>query len=135
MSTVIYGDRETAISAARHDDDLWITQADLILATGWELKPEGACRGEQCVPLPNAQTTEFLRDDLFNLSRFARHIGQPVVNDTGGGVWVFGEPAAATPPVGPMMAPDFTLPDLNGREHTLSDFRGRKVFLATWASW
>ena len=32
-------------------------------------------------------------------------------------------------------APDFALPDLDGRVHRLSDFRGRKVFLATWASW
>ncbi|HEX5940063.1 MAG TPA: hypothetical protein VFZ12_06850 [Dehalococcoidia bacterium] len=134
MSTVIYGDRETAVPAARDGDDLWITQADLTLATGWELKPEGVCRGEQCVPLPNAQATEFLRGDLFNLSRFAQHLGQPIVHDAGHDVWVFGE--AAGPGASPLlMAPDFTLPDLNGREHTLSDFRGRKVFLATWASW
>ena len=32
-------------------------------------------------------------------------------------------------------APDFTLPDLEGRQHSLSDYRGRKVFLASWASW
>ena len=32
-------------------------------------------------------------------------------------------------------APDFTLPDLSGRPHSLVDYRGRKVLLATWASW
>jgi peroxiredoxin len=32
-------------------------------------------------------------------------------------------------------APDFALPDLEGREHRLSDHRGRKVLLATWSSW
>ena len=32
-------------------------------------------------------------------------------------------------------APDFTLPDIEGKLHSLSDFRGKKVFLATWASW
>ena len=28
-----------------------------------------------------------------------------------------------------------TLPDITGKLHSLSDFRGKKVFLATWASW
>ena len=32
-------------------------------------------------------------------------------------------------------APDFTLPDLDGRLHSLSDYRGKKVFLVSWASW
>jgi peroxiredoxin len=32
-------------------------------------------------------------------------------------------------------APDFTLPDLTGAEHALSEHRGKKVLLATWASW
>ena len=31
--------------------------------------------------------------------------------------------------------PDFALPDINGQPHRLSDYRGKKVFLATWASW
>jgi peroxiredoxin len=34
-----------------------------------------------------------------------------------------------------LRAPDFTLPDITGKLHSLSDFRGKKVFLATWASW
>jgi peroxiredoxin len=34
------------------------------------------------------------------------------------------------------LAPDFTLPDLNGTRVRLSDFRGKKaVFLNFWASW
>jgi peroxiredoxin len=32
-------------------------------------------------------------------------------------------------------APDFTLPDIDGQLHSLSDFLGKKVFLVTWASW
>ena len=34
-----------------------------------------------------------------------------------------------------LRAPDFTLPDLDGRHHRLSDHRGRKVFLIAYASW
>jgi hypothetical protein len=32
-------------------------------------------------------------------------------------------------------APDFTLPDLDGRRHTLSEHRGKKVLLVAYASW
>ena len=32
-------------------------------------------------------------------------------------------------------APDFTLPDLDGRPHSLSDHRGKKVLLVAYASW
>lgn len=32
-------------------------------------------------------------------------------------------------------APDFTLPDLDGRPHSLSDYRGQKILLAAYASW
>ena len=32
-------------------------------------------------------------------------------------------------------APDFSLPDLAGRLHTLSDYRGKKVLLIAYASW
>ena len=33
------------------------------------------------------------------------------------------------------IAPDFAVPDRKGRVVHLSDFRGRKVFVVTWASW
>ncbi len=32
-------------------------------------------------------------------------------------------------------APDFTLPDLDGHPHSLSEHRGKKVLLAAYASW
>lgn len=35
----------------------------------------------------------------------------------------------------PYPAPDFALPDLQGRVHRLSDYRGKVVFLNLWATW
>ena len=32
-------------------------------------------------------------------------------------------------------APNFTLPDINGKQHSLADFKGKKILLITWASW
>jgi hypothetical protein len=54
-------------------------------------------------------------------------------------VWAFG-PAAdrGTTPgagAGPVIAPDFQLPDLDGATHSLSDHRGKKVLLYCWSSW
>ena len=42
-------------------------------------------------------------------------------------------PAASERPVVP--APDFTLTDQYGQEHTLSDYQGKTVFLNFWATW
>lgn len=48
-----------------------------------------------------------------------------------------GENAAATESSDPdtVPAPDFTLTDQNGTEHTLSDYKGKTIFLNFWATW
>jgi peroxiredoxin len=33
------------------------------------------------------------------------------------------------------MAPDFTLTDITGKQHKLSDYRGKDVILVFWATW
>jgi len=33
------------------------------------------------------------------------------------------------------MAPDFTLPDINGKQHKLSDYRRKDVLIVFWAAW
>ena len=38
-------------------------------------------------------------------------------------------------PAEPMLAPDFTLRDLNGQPLTLSSYRGKVVLLDFWATW
>ena len=48
------------------------------------------------------------------------------------------EPVTAvpdTPIPASILAPDFTLPDLEGATWTLSQFRGRPVVLFFWATW
>ncbi len=32
-------------------------------------------------------------------------------------------------------APDFTLTDINGKKHSLSDYRGKNVLIVFWATW
>ena len=45
-----------------------------------------------------------------------------------------GLPTLPAPEVG-RLAPDFTLIDLEGNSVTLSDFRGKVIFINFWASW
>ena len=65
----------------------------------------------------------------------------PSVQDTGGSsqegsstTGPKGSELAPAPEIG-RLAPDFTLVDLEGNEVTLSDFRGKAVFINFWATW
>jgi len=139
-ATIIYDEHPTPAADARPDgDDLWVSTADLTATTGWELKPEGICREELCIPVTGAQTALVRGDGAaaeINLAGFARYLNQPVAHDDARDAWYFGVPAEALrTQLLSLVAPDFELPDLDGRVHRLSDHRGKKVFLLAWASW
>jgi hypothetical protein len=160
-STVIYDDVATELSGQSEAGELWIWSGDLARATRFELKPRvstqpnqettskpehvwapsGLCRGEVCYLLPQSLSmlSEFLRDESgkswFNLTAFARLTGQPVAHDATHSTWYFGVRSDQRQILASLEAPDFTLPDIDGNLHSLSDFRGKKVFLVTWASW
>jgi len=136
---IIYGGRVSNPASAKPEgDNLWLGNADLTAVSGWELKPEGACKGDVCIPISPLREVEFVRDGgkAFNLAAFARHLGQPVVHDDKNSVWYFGEAAMKRrESLTSLEAPDFELPDLDSKMHRLSDYRGKKVLLAAWASW
>jgi hypothetical protein len=116
------------------EEDLWLGPDDLLSATGFELEPEGLCRKEACFPLPPGQV--MVRGDDVNVAEFWRYRGGPVLHTEDRSVWLLGEPAGERAGrLQSLEAPDFTLPDARGEMHSLSDYRGRKVLLATWASW
>jgi AhpC/TSA family len=115
---------------------LWCSAKDALQATGWAAKPEGLCKGDVCVPLPAGREREFVGDGQINLAALWRHLGRPAVRSERGDVWVLSESARERQAaLASLEAPDFTLPDPTGRMHRLSDYRGKKVFLVTWASW
>jgi hypothetical protein len=123
---------ETGEFDVRSSDGLWLDAADAARVTGWTLKPEGMCRDDACVPLGKGAQ----RDGRVDLEAFWRLLGAPVVADERREVWVLGTAAdERNARLAGLEAPDFTLPDLAGKSHTLSDLRGKKVFLCTWASW
>ena len=136
--TILYKERPPYMAAATAEGgDLWVPASELPAATGWELRPEGACRGDVCVPIPRGREGDFVRGRpaRFNLAALERLLAEPVVHDDAHGVWFFGTAATRLDDMQSLQAPDFTLPDLEGRPHALTDYRGKKVFLVFWASW
>lgn len=138
--TIVYDDRASEMSAASEEaGQLWIVTADLKRATGFQLKPQGVCRDELCFPMPKSREQEFVRKragkSWFNLVAFAQLVQQPIAHDEAFSIWYFGLRSDQRQVLSSLKAPDFTLPDMNGNTHSLSEFRGKKVLLLTWASW
>lgn len=106
--------------------------------TGFEFKPQGLCAGEICIAIsPGANwISEHSGARYFNVSRFAKSTDQAFAVDAEKNVWSFTPvPRPETNPLLAGQAPDFSLLDQNGKIVKLSDFRGKKVLLLTWASW
>jgi len=126
MATVLTEQGEITLAAT---NGLWLSADDAERVTGWSLKPEGMCRNDVCVPMP-------VREGRVDVAAFWRRLDRPVVSDAAGDTWVLGAGAdQRNAALAGLMAPDFTLPDLDGAPHTLSALRSEKVFLCTWASW
>lgn len=137
-ATILLPGAVVTVTGEAEGEALWLAPGELGRAGAWELKPEGLCRGSLCVPIPPGAPWmrgggADVRVDLVGLSR---HMGQPVAASPEDSAWSIGEAADdAADRLRSLDAPDFTLPDVDGRMHTLSSFRGRKVFLLAWASW
>jgi hypothetical protein len=96
-------------------------------ATGWRLKPEGACQGSVCIPLSQPA------GDPVDVARVASDIGMPLVAAPEYGLWALGPASIGSRALASAEAPDLRLPDLNGKEFRLSSLRGQKVLLYAWA--
>ena len=105
-----------------------VDPVELARRTGWAIKPEGACKGERCVPLPG------LHDDCVDLQMFAARLGMPLIHDSASGLWCLG-PETGGRALATAQAPVVVLPDIYGNEFSLSSLRGTKVLLVAWASW
>ena len=114
--------------------ELTLDAAELEHGTGWSVKPEGACRGEVCVPLPG---TVRAPDGTVDTQVLAKLLAMPLIDDEQHNLWALGP---ATVPTGHALvsaeAPELELPDLRtGELFRLSSLRGQKVMLLAWASW
>lgn len=137
MATILAEQSEFTVAGARADgDNLWLSASDAELATGWSLNPEGFCKGDICVPVPPNRASELVSGGDINVAALWRQMGLPLTHDESGETWVLGTGSPAqSAQLQSLEAPDFSLPDLAGFQHSLKSQRGRKVLLFSWASW
>lgn len=98
---------------------------ELAARAGWELKPEGACKGDACVPLP---------DGPLDARALADRLGMAVVEDEAHGLVAVG-PESVGRALTTAKLPDLELPDRNGMPFSLRSLRGTRIVMVAWASW
>jgi hypothetical protein len=106
MQATIVTNETRTVDAVVDGDRLLIDPEALPAALDWELKPEGLCRENVCVPVRD-------RESLFVGARL--DVRRAALRDH--------------------HAPAFTLADLDGVEHSLAEWRGTKKLLVAFASW
>lgn len=134
MQATIVTDEICTVAAVADDGRLLIDPGVLPQALGWEWKPEGLCRGNVCVPVRDR--SKLLAGEKLDVGAVAAALGHLSVVDANAGI-----AAIALPKEGRRQAlreqhaPGFTLPDLEGVEHDLKEWRGTKKLLVAFASW
>jgi len=132
--TLIDETRESEVPATLDHDRIRLSADALRTALGWELKPQGLCKDERCVPLSGRK--DLVTDGGVDLVGVAELLSRPLALDLAERVACIGASAAErSAQLASLQAPEFTLPDLNGTRHSLSDYRGKKVLLVAYASW
>lgn len=111
-------------------DELTVPIAEFEARTGWASKPEGLCKGDVCVPAPEA----VLDGDRLDVHALVGKLGMSLVGDEATGSYALG-PEALGHSLTTAVAPDLELPDADGNPFRLSSLHGRKVLLVAWASW
>lgn len=136
MTAVTYLDAEhgpVSISGRVHGERVLLEASSLSELTGWTLKPEGLCKDDVCVPV---RDPELALDGAIDAVRFAAALGRPAVVDAEARVVAMGEPSSdRRGPIEAGLAPDFTLPQIDGGSFTFSSLGQRKKLLLAWSSW
>ena len=134
MLTIIDAGRAVDVDARVEGERVLLSPDAVRDALGWELHEGTLCNDAMCVPLPAGSS--LASGGALDLSELARVLYRPLALDVGEGAAYLGASARErADALSSLIAPDFTLPDLAGRRHSLAEQRGQKVLLVVWASW
>lgn len=111
-------------------DRPFVSRSDFEAATGWALKPEGACKGDVCIPLTSPPDEGSTEVDALSL---ADQMGLPIVHDDTHGLWAIGPDSVGARALATAVAPNLTLPTIDGDTFELDSLRGSKVLLVAWS--
>ena len=134
MLTIIDAGRAVEVDARREGGRVLLSPEALREALGWELHEGTLCNDAMCVPLPAGSS--LASAGPLDLAEVAGILERPLALDADENAAYLGASARErADTLASLIAPDFTLPDLAGRPHTLAEHRGKKVLLVVWASW
>jgi hypothetical protein len=132
--TLIDGERAVAVEARVRDGRVWLDPGSLRDTLGWEYHDGQLCSDATCIPIPDG--VSLVGADGVELGAFARALDRPLAVDLDEQAACLGVSARERAhALASQHAPDFTLRDLAGRPHSLSEHRGTKILLVAWASW
>ncbi|HIG61436.1 MAG TPA: hypothetical protein EYQ22_11185 [Gammaproteobacteria bacterium] len=106
---------------------LKVSKNEFEKGTGWQLKPEGACKGDVCIPIPNSG------NDTVDIKATAEAMNLPLVEAADAKLWALGPASIAGKALVTAEAPELSLPDVDGKVFNLSSLKGRKVLVYAWA--
>ena len=107
---------------------LEVDPAELAARTGWEIKPEGACKADRCVPLPDGPAR---RGHV--LAGRARHGARRRRRDHG--LWALGPGVRRARAARARGCPTSSCPTATAGPFSLRSLRGTQVVMVAWASW
>lgn len=91
-----------------------VSTDDFEARTGWTFRPEGACKGDVCIPLADPP------GDTIELAAIAEAMQLPLVHDDAHGVWAIGPESIGGRTLTSAEAPELVLPTLDGDQFHLS---------------
>jgi hypothetical protein len=133
-SATLISDQVRTAEATISEGRMLLAPERLADAIGWELKPQGLCQDDVCVPVRDPASL-FVGKDL-DLEAVAVALGRMIVVDTDSGIAAMAMDAGGRHgALDSLRAPSFVLDDLDGRPHRLEEWRGSKKLLVAFASW
>jgi hypothetical protein len=134
MATILTGEDTREVDAVARPTTLLLDPATLRAVTGWELKPEGLCRDDVCVP--TRARPDLHVDGRVDLRVVTELLGRPLVVDADTAVAAIGESAATrAAQLAAGRLDDIVLQDVDGRRFSWPAIGRKKKVLVTWASW
>jgi hypothetical protein len=132
--TIIDGERAVPVAARRSGEGVLLDAPGVKDGLGWEVHDGLLCNDSMCIPI--ADERALVREGALDLAGLAAAMDRALAVDLDERAAFLGGSARERSQVlASQQAPDFSLPDLAGRAHTLGEQRGKKVLLVAWASW
>ena len=121
------------MNAVWYDQRPFVKETDVEKSLGWEIKPEGLCKEESCIPYtplnaPDSGYVDFL--DVANTLGFSN-----VLDVDLGLAAVDTFSLLRSSALKDRKAPDIELPDVSGELHSLSEWSNKKKLLVAFSSW